>query len=131
MLEVIDTGIARSAAPLNGTVRAGHQIFTAHISKDPSSGMFVDGDIEQQTRQALSNLRQAMQAAGGSLANVVQVQVFLVERSDAAAMNKVYAEFFDEPYPCRATVVVKELLSAGARIELIAQAVCEPQRVSR
>lgn len=125
MLEVINTGIASSTAPLNGTVRAGRWVYSAHISKDPVSGVLVAGDIEQQTRQALSNLRQAMHAAGGSLANVVQVQVFLVERGDAAGMNKVYAEFFDEPYPCRATVVVKELLSTGGRVELVAQAFFE------
>jgi 2-iminobutanoate/2-iminopropanoate deaminase len=123
MLEVIDTGIARSKAPLNGTVRAGQLVYSAHISKNPDTGAIVDGDIEQQTRQALSNLRQAMQAAGGSLANVAHMQIFLTERNDSPGMNKVYGEFFNEPYPCRATVVVKELLSPGVRIELVAQAV--------
>lgn len=123
MLQVIDTGIARSKAPLNGTVRAGRIVYSAHISKDPQSGAIVDGDIEHQTHQALSNLRQAMQAAGGSLANVAHVQIFLTERCDSPGMNKIYAEFFSEPYPCRATVVVKELLSPGVRIELVAQAV--------
>lgn len=123
MLQVIDTGIARSKAPLNGTVRAGRIVYSAHISKNPQSGAIVDGGIEHQTHQALSNLRQAMQAAGGSLANVAHVQIFLTERSDSPGMNKVYAEFFSEPYPCRATVVVKELLSPDVRIELVAQAV--------
>jgi len=123
MLEVIDTGIAPSKAPLNGTVRAGHLVYSAHIAKDPQTGAIIEGDIERQTRQALGNLRQAMQAAGGSLANVAHMQVFLTERTDVPGMNTVYREFFNAPYPCRATVVVKELLSPGVRIELVAQAV--------
>lgn len=65
----------------------------------------------------------AARAAGGTLADVVQVQVFLVEKADLAGMNKVYAEFFNEPYSVRATVVVKELLAKGLGIEILAHAV--------
>ena len=80
-------------------------------------------DIEAQARQTLQNLDQAVRASGGTLANIVQCHVFLTERADFKAMNRVYAEFFKPPYPVRATVVVKELIAEGLRIEITATAV--------
>ena len=126
MIEVIDTGIAPSSAPINDCVRAGNHVWLVVVAEDPTTGAIVDGDIEVQTRQALSNLKQAVTAAGGALTNLVQVQVFLIDSADAPGMNRVYAEFFDtKPYPIRATVVVKELLAKGLRIEITATAVIE------
>lgn len=126
MIEVIDTGIAPSSAPINDCVRAGNHVWLVVVAEDPTTGAIVDGDIEAQTRQALSNLKQAVTAAGGALTNLVQVQVFLIDSADAPGMNRVYAEFFDtKPYPIRATVVVKELLAKGLRIEITATAVIE------
>ena len=93
------------------------------ISKDPATGEIVEGDIGAQTRRTIGNLDIAIRAAGGTLANIVQVQVFLIDKADAAGMNAVYAEFFQQPYPVRATVVVKELLAAGLRVEMLATAV--------
>jgi len=129
MIEVIDTGIAPSTHPINDCVRAGNHVWIVVIAEDPRTGAITDGGIEAQTRQALSNLRQAVTAAGGSLTDIVQVQVFLIDRDDAAGMNRVYAEFFNrKPHPIRATVVVKELLAKGLRIEITATAVVEEAR---
>lgn len=126
MIEVIDTGIAPSSAPINDCVRAGRHVWMVVIAEDPTTGAITDGHIEAQTRQALSNLKQCIEAAGGGLTNIVQVQVFLVDSADAKGMNKVYAEFFDtKPYPIRATVVVRELLAKGLRIEITATAVLD------
>jgi reactive intermediate/imine deaminase len=123
MIEVIDTGIAPSTGPVNDCIRAGSHVWLVVIAEDPKTGDIVAGDIETQTRQALANLDQAVRAAGGTLANIVQVQVFLTDKADAKGMNKVYAEFFKPPYPVRATVVVKELLAEGLRIEITATAI--------
>jgi 2-iminobutanoate/2-iminopropanoate deaminase len=123
MIEVIDTGIAPSSSPVNDAVKAGSHVWLVVIAEDPATGDIVQGDIEVQTRQALSNLDQAVRAAGGTLANIVQCHVFLTDKADAKGMNKVYAEFFQKPYPVRATLVVKELLAAGLRIEITATAV--------
>jgi enamine deaminase RidA (YjgF/YER057c/UK114 family) len=123
MFEVIDTGSEPADIPVSEVVRAGNLVWSVHISENPVTGELVLGDIEMQTRRTLQNLEIAIRAAGGSLADIVQVQVFLVERTDSAGMNKIYAEFFKEPYPVRATVVVKELLSEGLRIEILAHAV--------
>lgn len=122
MIEVIDTGIAPSTGPVNDCIRVGRQVWLVVISEDPSTGEIVTGEIERQTHRALANLRQAIEAAGGTLANIVQVQVFLVDKADAAGMNRVYSEYFVKPYPVRATVVVKELLAVGLRIEITATA---------
>lgn len=123
MIDVIDTGIIPSKGPVNGTVRAGSMLFMAHVPKDPVTGAIVEGDIEVQTRRALANLRMAVEAAGGSLADVAQMLIHLIDRDDAAGMNKVYREVMPTPYPSRATVVVKELLTPGMRIEILAWAV--------
>lgn len=126
MIEVIDTGIIASSAPINDCVRAGRHVWLVVIAEDPITGAITNGDIEAQTRQALSNLQQAIRAAGGELTNLVQVQIFLVDSADAPGMNRVYREFFHtKPYPIRATVVVKELLAKGLRIEITATAVID------
>ncbi len=122
MITKVETGIAPSKAPVTGTVRAGMMVFSAHIPKDPETGTPVTGDIETQTRQLLSNLDRALIAAGVARSDVAMVQIFLVDRADGATVNTLYRDFFAEPYPCRATVVVKELMSPGVRIEMIVTA---------
>lgn len=119
----IATGIAPSSSPVNDANRAGNHVWLVAIAEDPDTGEIVPGGIEAQTRRTLQNLDQAVRAAGGTLADIVDVRVFLIDRSDAKGMNAVYAEFFKAPYPVRATVVVKELLADGLRIEITATAV--------
>jgi len=123
MFERIETGIAPSSAPVNDAVRAGKQIWLVAVAEDPATGEIVSGDIELQTERAIGNLEIAMRAAGGTLADIVQVQVFLIDKADAAGMNRAYARYFQPPYPVRATVVVKELLAEGLRVEMLATAV--------
>jgi 2-iminobutanoate/2-iminopropanoate deaminase len=122
MFTVIDTGLAPSKAPVNGTVRAGNMIYTAQVPRDPKTGEMTGGDIKIQMRQTLTNLKQAVEAGGGTLGDIVQVLVYLVDASDGAGMNEVYKEFFRPPYPSRATVVVKELMGPTMRVEIIAHA---------
>lgn len=121
--ETIATGIAPSSAPVSDANRAGNQVWLVAIAEDPATGEITPGGIEAQTRRTLRNLDQAVRAAGGTLADIVDVRIFLIDRADAKGMNAVYAEFFHKPYPVRATVVVKELLADGLRIEITATAV--------
>lgn len=124
MIEKIETGIAPSSAPISDAVRAGSQVWLVAIAEDPVSGDIVDGGIEAQTRRCIENLEIAIKAAGGTLANLVQVQVFLIDSADAPGMNAVYRDYFTaQPYPVRATVVVKELLAKGLRVEMLATAI--------
>ena len=126
MIERIETGIAQSSAPINDAVRAGKHLWLVAIAEDPVTGEIVAGGIEAQARRCIQNLEIAVKAAGGSLANLTMVQIFLVDRADAAGMNRVYREFFTaQPFPVRATVVVKELLVDGLLIEMTATAVLD------
>ncbi len=123
MFERIETGIAPSSAPVSDVTRAGRHVWLVAIAEDPVSGAIETGPIEVQTRRTLENLKLGITAAGGTLADIAQVQIFLVDKADAPGMNRVYAEYFTAPYPVRATVVVKELLAEGLKIEITATAV--------
>jgi 2-iminobutanoate/2-iminopropanoate deaminase len=123
MIERIDSGIVAGSSPVNDAIKAGNQLWLVAIAEDPVSGEIVAGGIEAQTRRTIENLQMAVTAAGGTLANIVQVQVFLIDSADAKGMNSIYAEYFKQPYPVRATVVVKELLATGLRVEMLATAV--------
>ncbi|MDE5948161.1 MAG: RidA family protein [Prevotella sp.] len=92
------------AIEVNGMVFASGQ-----IPLDPATGNVVEGGIKEQTRQALTNAKAIMEAAGLSLANVVKTTVFMADMADFAAMNEVYSTFFTEPYPARSAVAVKAL----------------------
>ncbi|HEY0237927.1 MAG TPA: Rid family detoxifying hydrolase [Friedmanniella sp.] len=88
---------------------------------DPATGALVDGDVSGQVRRVFANLAQVLTAAGLGFADVVKVNVFLVDMRDFAAMNSVYASVFDAPYPARTTVAVAGLpLGARVEIELVA-----------
>jgi enamine deaminase RidA (YjgF/YER057c/UK114 family) len=121
--ETIPTGIAPSTSPVSDANRAGRHVWLVAIAEDPVTGEIVPGGIEAQTRRTLMNLEIAVRAAGGALSDVVAVHVFLIDRGDAEGMNAVYREFFHAPFPVRATVVVKELLANGLRVEMTATAV--------
>ena len=122
MIERIDVGMAPSDAPVSDAVRAGKQVWLVAISEDPATGEVVGGDIGVQTRQTLENLKRGITAAGGTMADIVQVQIHLVDRADAAGMNAVYREYFSQPYPVRATVI-SGLLAEGLKVEMLATAV--------
>lgn len=92
------------AIEVNGMVFASGQ-----IPLDPTTGNVVEGGIKEQTRQALTNAKAIMEAAGLSLANVIKTTVFMADMADFAAMNEVYSIFFTEPYPARSAVAVKAL----------------------
>jgi len=84
---------------------------------DPATGRLVDGDVAAQTRQVFANLDAVLRAAGGTLADVVKVNVYLTSMDDFAAMNQAYAEALTAPYPARTTVAVAGL-PLGARVEI-------------
>ena len=88
---------------------------------DRATGTLVEGDAAVQTRRALENLEAVLGAAGGSLADVVKMNVYLTSMEDFAAMNAVYASVFEAPYPARTTVAVAGL-PLGALVEIEATA---------
>ncbi len=100
------------AIEVNGIVFASGQ-----IPVDPSTGVFVEGGIREQTRQALTNAGRILQTAGTDLGHVVKTTVYLASMTDFAAMNEVYATFFSQPFPARSAVAVKDL-PKGALVEV-------------
>jgi 2-iminobutanoate/2-iminopropanoate deaminase len=114
----------KTSFSISPAVVGGNLFFSTSVPVDLLTGNFVGGPIETQTRQVLANLESLLKEAGGSVSDVAQITLFLIDAKDAAGMNKVYAEFFtSEPYPTRATIVVGELIGpAGMRVEATAQA---------
>jgi 2-iminobutanoate/2-iminopropanoate deaminase len=93
---------------------------------DPVSGDLVEGGIQAQTRQALTNLKAVLEAAGSSLALVVKTTVFLKDMGEFGQMNAVYAEFFTADFPARSAIQVAALPKGGAvEIEAVAMLPCD------
>jgi 2-iminobutanoate/2-iminopropanoate deaminase len=84
----------------------------------PDTRELASPDFEPQCRQVLENLKASVEAAGSAMSRVLKCTCFLTEASDFPAMNRVYAEFFPTDPPARSTVVVKELVRPGAKIEI-------------
>ncbi len=124
--KVITTEKAPKAiGPYSVAIRSGGLVFTAgQIGLNPASGEIVPGGIETETRQALTNIQNVLEAAGASLGGVVKTTVFLKDMADFARMNAIYAEFFKENPPARSTVAVAGL-PKGARVEIEAIALCQ------
>lgn len=94
---------------------------SGQIALDPASGQFVPGDVRAQTERALRNLQAVVEAAGGTLRDVVKTTIFLKNLDDFAAMNEVYARFFAADPPARSTIEAARL-PRGALVEIDAVA---------
>ena len=112
------------AVPLNWAVIAptdGKIMYTVHLSIGEDV-QFVDGTIEEQTRQTMNNIKASVEAGGGTMADITQCLIYLVDAADAPGMNSVYGEYFDGVLPNRATVVVAAILVPEAKVEIVAYA---------
>jgi len=119
---VIRTAAAPAAVgPYSQAVVAGDLLFTAGQIPLKPDGETVEGDIEDQTRQVLTNLRAVLEAGGSSPARVVKCTVFLRDMNDFARVNAVYAEVFSDSPPARSAVQVARLpFDVGVEIEAVA-----------
>lgn len=124
MKQVIHTDSAPAAiGPYSQAIQIGDFLFVSgQVPIDPSTGAMVEGDIKAQAQQSLNNLKAILNAAGTNMGAVVKTTVFLADMNDFAAMNEVYAQFFQEPFPARSAVQVARLpKDAKVEIEAIAQ----------
>jgi reactive intermediate/imine deaminase len=117
--QIIRTDHAPKAiGPYSQAVRAGNTVyFSGQIPLNPATGELVTGDIAVQAQRVFENLRAVCEAAGGSLAQLVRVGIYLTDLKNFAAVNAVMAEFCKEPYPARSTVEVSGL-PRGAEVEI-------------
>jgi 2-iminobutanoate/2-iminopropanoate deaminase len=115
----------KAIGPYSQAVRTGDFIFCAgQIPLDPATMKLVEGDITVQTRRALTNLSNVLEAAGSSITRVMKTTVFLADFNDFQAMNAVYAEFFPDQPPARSTIQAARL-PAGALVEIEAIAIAK------
>ena len=124
MKQVIHTEHAPAAiGPYSQAVKIGDLLFTSgQIPVDPATGAVPEGGIQAQAQQSLSNIKAILNAAGTNMGAVIKTTVFLSDMNDFAAMNEVYAPFFQEPYPARSAVQVARLpKDVLVEIEAIAQ----------
>ncbi len=122
--QVISTSSAPAAlGPYSQAIRAGNTVYcSGQIPINPATGAIEAVTVEDQTRQAITNLKHVLEAAGGGLQNVVKTTVFISDMNDFAAVNGVYAELFGETKPARSCVEVSRL-PKDVKIEIEAIAV--------
>ena len=107
-----------AVGPYSQAVEANGFIFASgQLPIDPTTNAFAEGGVKEQTRQSLTNARNVLASAGVDLSHVVKTTVFLSDMNNFAAMNEVYAEFFQQPYPARSAFAVKDL-PKGALVEV-------------
>ena len=122
---IIQTNLAPAAiGPYSQAIRIGDFLYTSgQIALDPESGMFLSGEIEEETEQTLKNISAILQADGLNLENVIKTTVYLSDLDDFARMNQVYEKYFSQNKPARACVQVAAL-PKGAKVEIDAIATC-------
>lgn len=121
--KIITTDQAPKAiGPYSAGVSTGHLVFTAgQLGMDPYTSELVRGGIQEQTRQALKNLKAVLEAAGSNLSLVIKTTVYLQDISEFSLMNDVYGTFFTENFPARSAFQVAAL-PKGAAVEIEAVA---------
>ena len=123
-MDIISTDRAPKAlGPYSQAIRANGFVFcSGQIPIDPAADAVVATTVEDQTRQAITNLRQVLEAAGSGLDKVVKTTVFISDMTDFAVVNGVYAELFGDAKPARSCVQVARL-PKDVKIEIEAIAV--------
>ena len=117
--QIIQTDRAPEAiGTYSQAVRTGDTVYlSGQIPLVPETMALVDGDMEAQIRRVFDNLRAVAQAAGGDLANVVKLNIFLTDLAHFPLVNQVMADYFETPYPARAAVGVAAL-PKGTAVEM-------------
>ena len=123
-MNAISTPNAPAAiGPYSQAIVAGNTVYVSgQLPIYPSTGEFKEGCIRCKTRQSLLNIKNILAAEGLTMKNVVKVTVLLTDINDFAAVNEVYADFFEAPFPARSAFAVAAL-PKGAPIEIEAIAV--------
>ena len=121
---VVSTNKAPQAiGPYSQGMKVGNMVFTSgQLGIDPNTGNFVNDNIQNETKQALENLKAVLEEAGASLNDVVKVTVFIKDMNQFALINEVYSTYFAEHKPARSCVEVARLPKDG-NVELEAVAI--------
>ncbi|MEP1741006.1 MAG: RidA family protein [Kangiellaceae bacterium] len=99
-------------------VKTGNTVYVSgQIPLDPTTMEFVSDEIKPQIHQVFKNLSAVAKASGGNLNQIAKLNIFLTDLSCFPLVNEIMAEYFEQPYPARAAVGVKEL-PKGAQVEM-------------
>lgn len=122
MKQIQTTAAPAAIGPYSQGIEVGNLVITSgQLPINPATGE-MPSDIEAQAHQSLQNVKAILEAAGTGLDKVVKTTVFLADMNDFAAMNGVYAQYFNEPYPARSAVAIKTLpKNALVEIEVMAE----------
>jgi reactive intermediate/imine deaminase len=130
--QIISTnGAPKAIGTYSQAVKVGNTAYlSGQIPLDPASGEMVAGDIRAQIIRVFDNLAAVAKAAGGSLQDVVKLNVFLIDLKNFPQVNEIMAQHFKEPYPARAAVGVAAL-PRGAQVEMDAVMLLGPVRAKK
>ncbi len=119
MREIISTPNAPQAiGTYSQAVRIGNTVYlSGQIALIPETMELKEGDIAERIHQVFKNLTAVCEAAGGSLQDIAKLNIFLTDLSHFATVNEIMAQYFEQPYPARAAVGVKEL-PKGTDVEM-------------
>ena len=117
-IEVIDTDrAARSSSPLSQAIKAGKTIYiSGQLGKNPTTGELAS-TIEEQTKNALLNMKIIIEEAGGNISDIVKTTIFLKNLDHVSIVNRIYREYFPDTKPARSCIEVSRL-AGGALIEI-------------
>ena len=104
--------------PYSQAIKAGSTVYlSGQIPLDPKTQEIVSDDFSEQAKRVFANIDAVVKAAGGSLADIVKLTVYLVDLGQFAEVNKIMSSYFDQPYPARAAIEVSAL-PRGVQIEI-------------
>ena len=111
------TNAPKATGPFSQGVLNGNMIFTSGQIYLTTDGKLLEGSIEEQTHQIMTNLKFILEARGATFRDVIKTTIYVTEMSLYGKINGVYGSYFSEPFPARETVCVKEL-PLGAKVEI-------------
>lgn len=111
-----------AVGPYSQAIRSGDLIITSGQIPFTPEGQLVSEDVQQQTRQSLTNIKNILEEAGTGMDNILKCTLFIKDMNDFSLINEAYQEFFNEPYPARSCVEVARL-PKDVKIEIEAIAV--------
>ncbi len=111
----------KPAGPYSPGLKVGNLFFiSGQTPEKPASAELVEGDIKSQTRQVMENMKTIIEAAGGSVDDIVKVTAFLKNMKDFQGFNEVYRSYFNQPYPARSCVQCENPVGALVEVEFFA-----------
>ncbi len=117
-IKIMSENAPKAIGPYSPALQIGDFIYVSgQLPVDPKTGLLVEDDIKVQTRQSLSNLKSILNEVGCDTRHIMKTTVFMSDLKEFDAMNEVYAQFFEEPYPSRSCVQVAAL-PKGAKVEI-------------